>query len=89
VDAPLQLACDSIGNLFVTSTSTVRMVLADAAGVVDGTGAVRTVYGLPPRSFPSSVTRCLAGLAIVDAATVRITDTCTGILVELRRQPAP
>ena len=86
VDAPLNLACDDVGNLFVTSTSTVRMVLADSAGVVDGTGAVRTIYGRPPRdTFPQSLTRCLSGLAVVDTSTVRVTDTCTGLLVELRR----
>jgi sugar lactone lactonase YvrE len=90
VDAPLNLACDDVGNLFVTSTSTVRMVLADASGVVDGTGPVRTIYGLPPRdTFPASLTRCLAGLAVIDASTVQVTDTCTGLLVELQRQSAP
>jgi sugar lactone lactonase YvrE len=88
VDAPHGLACDAIGNLFVTSTAAVRMVLADDAGIVDGTGAVRTIYGLPPRSaFPSSVTRCLSGLAVVDTSTVLVTDSCTGIMVELQRQP--
>jgi sugar lactone lactonase YvrE len=90
VNGPLNLACDAVGNLFVTSTSAVRMVLADTSGVVDGSGPVRTIYGQPPHdSFPSSVTRCLAGLAVVDATTVQVTDSCTGILVELRRQAAP
>ena len=88
VDAPHGLACDDIGNLFVTSTAAVRMVLADAGGIVDGSGYVRTIYGLPPRdTFPTSVTRCLAGLAVVNAATVRVTDSCTGLMVELDRQP--
>lgn len=90
VDAPLGLACDDIGNLFVTSTNAVRMVLADDAGVVDGSGSVRTIYGAPPRDvFPSSLTRCLTGLAIVDTTHVRVTDSCAGILVELQRQIAP
>ena len=88
VDVPHGLACDDIGNLFVTSTAAVRMVLADAGGIVDGSGNVRTIYGLPPRdTFPTSVTRCLAGLAVVDTATVRVTDSCTGLMVELQRQP--
>ncbi|HEX4450937.1 MAG TPA: hypothetical protein VH143_08720 [Kofleriaceae bacterium] len=88
VDSPRGLACDALGNLFVTSTIAVRMLLADAAGTVDGAGAVRTVYGVPPRdAFPSSVTRCLAGLAVIDPTTVRVTDACTGIMVELQRSP--
>jgi hypothetical protein len=62
------------------------MVLAGSDGAVDGNGAVRTIYGLPPRdTFPQSLTRCLSGLAVVDATTVRLTDSCTGLLVELRR----
>ncbi len=90
VDSPSGLACDAIGNLFVTSTIAVRMLLADATGTVDGTGEVRTVYGLPPQSsFPSSVTRCLSGLAVIDPTTLRVTDACTGIMVELQRQLSP
>jgi hypothetical protein len=51
---------------------------------------VRTVYGLPPRdAFPTSVTRCIAGLAVIDASTVRITDRCTGYLIELQRLARP
>ncbi|HEY1551933.1 MAG TPA: SMP-30/gluconolactonase/LRE family protein [Kofleriaceae bacterium] len=88
VDAPRGLACDAIGNLFVTSRVAVRMLLADATGVVDGTGAVRTIYGSPPRAtFPSSITRCLSGLTVVDPTTVFVTDSCAGMMVELQRQP--
>jgi hypothetical protein len=87
VDGPLGLACDSFGNLYVTSASTVRLVLANDAGVIDGSkAAVQTIYPIPPITFPASATRCLTGLAIVDATTVRITDSCTGLLVELRRE---
>ncbi|HEY1552243.1 MAG TPA: hypothetical protein VGG28_30660 [Kofleriaceae bacterium] len=90
VNEPQNLACDAIGNLFVTSTTAVRMVLADASGVVDGTSPVRTIYGAPPRAtFPSSVTRCLTGLVVVDPMTVQVTDSCTGILFELDRHTAP
>ncbi|MGE0871483.1 MAG: hypothetical protein AB7P03_23185 [Kofleriaceae bacterium] len=86
VDAPLGLACDGIGNLFVSSTTTVRLVPADPAGVVDGTGPVQTIYGAPPRdSFPASVTTCLTGLLVIDATTIQVVDACTGLLVELRR----
>ena len=43
-------ACDSRGNLFVTSTTAVRMLPADAEGIVDGSGPVRTIFGAPPVS---------------------------------------
>lgn len=88
VHAPLGLACDGVGNLFVTSTTTVRLVPANASGVVDGTGDVQTIYGAAPRTFPASVTTCLTGLAVVDATKIQVVDSCTGLLVELRREPA-
>jgi cysteine-rich repeat protein len=90
VNAPLGLACDPFGNLLVTSTTAVRLVAANDDGMVDGLGPAITIYGAAPRdTFPASVTRCLTGLAIVDATTVQVTDSCTGILIELRREPAP
>jgi hypothetical protein len=88
VHSPLGLACDAIGNLFVTSSTTVRLVPADASGVVDGSGEVQTIYGGPSAAtFPASVTRCLTGLAVIDATTVEVIDSCTGLLVALHRQP--
>ena len=88
VDAPLGLACDTRGNVFVTSTTTVRLLPSDANGVVDGTKDVQTIYGAAPRStFPSSVTSCLTGIAVVDSSTVEVADSCTGLLVVLHRQP--
>ncbi|MEZ4366194.1 MAG: hypothetical protein R2939_07880 [Kofleriaceae bacterium] len=87
VAAPAGLVCDAAGNLYITSTTTVRVLAADAAGVVDGTGPVLTIYGAPPRdTYPATVTRCLTGIALVDDATVHVTDACTGLLVELGRQ---
>ncbi len=87
VHAPLGLACDALGNVFVSSTTTVRLLSADANGIVDGTGAVQTIYGALPRdTFPASVTRCLSGVAVVDTMTVQVTDSCTGLLIELRRE---
>jgi hypothetical protein len=90
VSAPLGVACDSVGNLYVTSTNSVRLVRADASGVVDGTGSTRTIYGKPPRdTFPASVTRCLTAVAVADSNTLQITDGCTGTLIELDRLPVP
>ena len=77
VDAPEGLGCDEIGNLFVTSTTAVRMVLADDAGIVDGgnDNAVRTIY-------TASDTACLTGLVVVDATHVQVTDSCSGMLID-------
>lgn len=86
LNRPLGVACDPAGNLYVSSTTTIRVVAADA-GVVDGTGVASTIYGEPPRSsFPASVTRCLSGVAVIDATTVEIVDSCTGLLISLTRE---
>jgi hypothetical protein len=84
VAAPLGVTCDSRGNVFVTSTSTVRMLPANDVSAVDGLGPVQTIYGAPPRErFPESVTRCLTGLAVKDDSTLELVDSCTGMQVEL------
>ena len=51
VDAPRGLACDASGNVLATSTDTVRLLAADDAHVVDGSGPVTTI-------FASSKARC-------------------------------
>lgn len=90
VNAPLGLACDPTGNLFVTSSSAVRLLPVNDSGAVDGLGEVQTIYGLPPRdTFPANATRCLSGLAVVDATAIQVVDACAGLLIELRRQPRP
>jgi len=86
VNTPLGLGCDGFGNLFVTSTTAVRLLPADKNGVVDGTGDVQTIYGRVRDTFPAAVTTCLTGLAVVDTASVQVADSCTGLLVELRRE---
>jgi sugar lactone lactonase YvrE len=85
VDTPLGLACDALGNLFVTSTTTVRQVPADDSGVVDGHRAVQTIYGMAHDSFPENTTRCLSGIVVIDATTVEIADSCSGLLIDLHR----
>ena len=90
VDAPAGVACDALGNVFVTSSTTVRLLPADASGIVDGSGAVETIYGKPPRDhLPESVTRCLGGVTVVDPMTVRVTDACAGMLIQLSREVMP
>lgn len=89
VDAPVGMACDALGNLYVTSTNVVRLLPANDAGIVDGQGEVQTIYALPPREeYPASAAVCLSALLVVDTETLHVTDACTGLLVELRRKPA-
>ncbi len=85
VDTPLGLACDALGDVYVTSTTTVRDLPAGSDGFVDGNGSVYTIYGASRTTFPASVTSCLTGIAVVDAMTVQVTDSCTGLLVNLAR----
>jgi len=87
VDTPLGVACDQLGNVYVSSRNTVRVVSPPGTSTIaDGNGPVVTIYGKPPRaSFPANVTQCLTGLAVIDTATVRVVDACAGLLVELTR----
>ena len=77
VDEPLGLACDAFGNLFATSTNTVRLLPASDLHIVDGSGPVQTIYNQGAR---------LTGIAIVDEQTLWTTDADTGRLIELQRQ---
>ncbi len=87
VDTPLGVGCDSRGDVYTTSRRTIRELVADDHGVVDGTGAIRTIYGAAPRvTFPANTATCLTGLVVIDDATIRAPDSCTGLLVELARQ---
>ena len=86
LDAPRGLACDTGGNVYVTSRTTVRLLPADANGVVDGSGPVTTIYGGAPRdTFPARSTSCLTGIAVVDATHIQVADACAGMLVALER----
>ena len=85
VDTPLGLACDALGDVYVTSTATVRNLPANTDGFVDGNGSVYTIYGGSRDTFPASVTSCLTGVAVVDAMTLQVVDSCTGLLVSLVR----
>lgn len=88
VQAPRGLAFDAHGNLLVSSTRAVRLVSADENGVVDGSGAVLTLYGAAPRAgFPEDSTFCLSGLHAPADGVVHVADACQGYLVELTRAP--
>jgi hypothetical protein len=93
VNGPRGLACDGFGNLFISATTTVRMLPAAdpvapaTTGIVDGEGPVQTIYGGPPRdSFPASISSCLTGIAVDGASKVRVADSCEGLFVELARE---
>jgi sugar lactone lactonase YvrE len=88
VNTPLGLACDSFGNLFVSSTTTIKLLLADETHTIKGDGEVKTILGAPPRTeVPDSLVFCLSGVARVDDDTIHVTDSCTGMLIELKRTP--
>jgi hypothetical protein len=89
VDAPGGLVLDDRGNLFVSSSTSVRLLPATDDGVVDGLGPVRTIYGAAPRTtFPELATACLGGVELSADASVLVADRCAGLLVELERRPA-
>jgi cysteine-rich repeat protein len=90
VDSPLGVACDAANNLFISSSTTVRLLPASTAGIVDGSGDVQTIYGAAPRNaFPASETSCLTGIIAPTATTLQVADSCSGLVVELTRTVAP
>lgn len=86
VNTPRGLACDPFGNLFVSSSTTIRMVAANDAGIVDGSGAVDTIYGALRIAFPESITSCLTGIAVTSSSTIQAADACSGLLIAVARQ---
>jgi cysteine-rich repeat protein len=89
VDNPLGVACDGGNNLFISSSTTVRLLPASPAGIVDGSGSVQTIYGAAPRNaFPASETSCLTGIITPTATTLQVADSCSGLVVELTRTSA-
>jgi cysteine-rich repeat protein len=84
VQLPRQLALDAFGNLYVASSTTVRLVQnIDGDDDADGDDRVVTLFGGGARStFPESDTSCVQALAIDDDA-VYVSDSCQGYLAEI------
>jgi sugar lactone lactonase YvrE len=97
VDAPRGLAVDGDGNLFVTSSTAIRLVQADSfvvdcavRGVADGLDQVDTIYGEPPFVGAEQVTRCLVDIVVdpsspAGATRLLAVDSCIGMVVQLIR----
>jgi len=86
ITTPLGLSCDRYGNLFLSSRGSIRSLVADDQGVVDGTGAVEIIYGREPHvSFPQNQTSCLGAVYLDDEDRLLVADRCDGILVQLDR----
>jgi len=85
VRSPRQLALDEHGNLFVTSTTTVRLI-ANVDGDVDADGddLVSTIFGGGERAtFPESDALCVNALTLDGRGGVFVADACQGFLVRL------
>jgi hypothetical protein len=90
VDNPLGIACDAGSNLFVSSFTIGGLLPASPVGVVDGTGAVQTIYGAVPRNaFIASETSCLIDVIALAASALQVTHSCSGLVAELTRAAAP
>jgi len=92
LQSPGQLVLDEHGNLFIASTTTVRLVAnVDGDADADGDDLVSTIYGREDReAFPQRASRCLAGLVMDEAANrIYVADACGGFLVALDIVDAP
>ena len=86
VNAPGQLAVDTAGNLFIASSTTVRLVAnVDGDTDADADDDVSTIYGLANRdTFPESESRCVAALTLDEQNDrLYIADACVGFVVSL------
>ena len=84
VDSPLGLTCDGDGNVYVTSRTVLRQLVANGDRVVDGSGSVATIYGGDSdMSFPASATRCLTGVDVEESGVALVADSCLGFVVRL------
>lgn len=86
VHAPQQLAMDDFGNLYIASSTTVRMIAnTDGDDDADGDDVVFTNFGGGERdTFPESNAFCLNALALDDEGALLVADACQGFLVRVK-----
>jgi hypothetical protein len=91
VNAPRQLALDEFGNLYVSSTTSIRQVAnVDGDDDADGDDRVSTIFGGGERDeAPESDTFCLHALALGPDGAVYAGDACQGFLVRVAPDTAP
>ena len=97
VNAPRQLALDEFGNLYVSSTTSIRQVANvdnddndDDDDDADGDDRVSTIFGGGDRDeAPESDTFCLNALALGPDGAVYAGDACQGFLVRVAPETAP
>jgi cysteine-rich repeat protein len=91
VRSPRQMAIDQEGNLYVASTTTVRLVVnVDDDEEADGDDRVATIFGGGERiRFPESDALCVGALALDERGSVYVADACQGFLVRLALAPVP
>jgi hypothetical protein len=100
VNAPRQLALDEFGNLYVSSTTSIRQVANvdnddgddgdDGDDDADGDDRVSTIFGGGDRDeAPESDTFCLHALALGPDGAVYAGDACQGFLVRVAPVTAP
>jgi hypothetical protein len=98
LNAPRQLAFDAYDNLYVTSTTTVRVVVNDDGDDPDGDDHVVTAFGAGNGIYPERDVKCLTALAPLptglvapdDArASVVVGDACLGTASLLYVRSAP
>jgi sugar lactone lactonase YvrE len=90
VERPYGLSLDAYGNLFVTSTRTIRVVAAGADNLAGPQDRVVTVYGGDAVDLRSqTAARCLSDVEVdpTSGSTVAYAlDGCQGFFIELKRR---
>ena len=96
VDTPRGISRDSIGNMYFTSRTTVRMLPYVMAIADSGPGGPArfddpiTIYGTqqPSLTFPELATKCLSGTTVLSDPVigdwVLVLDACTGLVITLQ-----
>jgi cysteine-rich repeat protein len=89
VHAPRGLAVDNLGDLIVTSSESLDLIVADANGAVDGNAQVVSLFGTDGSQFPASITRCLRGVVVASDGHLEAVDECEGNLLSFTRAQLP